>query len=159
MKTLRNLLAATLIIAGFTLVCAQESDAAKKDIAGLQGEWAIVSGTADGQPMPDAMLKQMKRVCKGDEVTVTMGTQLILKAKIILDPAKTPKTIDYEMTGGVNKGKKQLGIYELSGDSLKACFAAPGEERPSDFTSKEGDRHTLTVWKRTSDDKKPSGSP
>ena len=127
---------------------AADSDAAKKDIAALQGEWTLVSGTADGQPMPDAMIKQMKRVCKEDEVTVTMGSQLILKAKITVDPEKKPKTIDYEMTGGVNAGKKQLGIYQLDGDSFKSCFAAPGAERPTDFTSKEGDRRTLTIWKR-----------
>jgi uncharacterized protein (TIGR03067 family) len=114
----------------------------------LQGEWSMVSGSADGQPMPESMLKQMKRVCKGDELTVTMGEQTFFKAKVTIDPTAKPKTIDYDMTEGFSKGKKQLGIYELEGDTLKASFGAPGAERPTDFTSKAGEKRTLSVWKR-----------
>ena len=108
----------------------------------------MVSGSADGQPLPDEMRKQMKRVCKGDETTTTMAGQVFLKAKITIDPSKKPKTMDYEMTDGFTKGKQQLGIYEVDRDTFKTCFAKPGGERPSDFTSKPGDGRTLTVWKR-----------
>src|SRR5947207_4842390 len=93
---------------------AEVNEGVKKDLAELQGEWSMVSGSADGQPMPEEMRKQMKRVCKGNEVTVTMGTQAFLNAKITIDPSSKPRTIDYEMTEGVTKGKKQLGIYELN---------------------------------------------
>jgi uncharacterized protein (TIGR03067 family) len=127
---------------------AADSEAAKKDLAALQGEWSMVSGSADGQPMPEEMLKQMKRVCKGDELTVTLGDRTFLKAKITIDPSAKPKTIDYDMTEGANKGKKQLGIYELDGDTFKSCFAAPGAERPTEFTGKPGEKRTVSVWKR-----------
>src|SRR4051812_12757325 len=115
---------------------AQESEAVKKEMAGLQGEWSMVSGSADAQPMPEEMRKQMKRVCKGDEVTVTMGPQIFLKAKITLNPNSKPKKIDYVMIDGFTKGKKQLGIYKVDGDTFKACFGAPDAERPADFSSK-----------------------
>jgi uncharacterized protein (TIGR03067 family) len=118
----------------------------QKDLALMQGEWSMVSGSADGRPMPDEMLKQMRRVCKGDETTTTMGGQVFFKAKITLDPSKKPKTIDYEMTEGFTKGKKQLGIYEVEGDAFKSCFGKPDGERPADFTTGEG--RTLSVWKR-----------
>jgi len=124
------------------------SEAAKKDLALLQGEWSMVSGSADGQAMPEDMRKQMKRVCKGDEATTTMGDRIFLKAKISLDPLKNPKTINYRMIEGATKGKTQLGIYEVNGDIFKACFAKPGAERPADFSSKPGDGRTLSVWKR-----------
>ncbi len=127
---------------------AEPNEAVKKDMAQLQGEWSMVSGAADGQPMPDQMLKQMKRVCEGDEITATMGGQVFFKAKITIDPSKKPKTIDYQMTEGFTKGKKQLGIYEVEGDTLKSCFGKPDAERPTDFTSKPGDGRTLSVWKR-----------
>jgi uncharacterized protein (TIGR03067 family) len=147
MKTLSSFLSTLFVVTCLSLACAQ-NDAIKTDMAQLQGEWSMVSGSADGISMTDQMLKQMKRVCKDDEITVTMGGQPYMKAKIILDPSKTPKAIDYQMTGGQTKGKTQLGIYELSADTFKACFAAPGEERPSDFSTKAGDHRTFSVWKR-----------
>ena len=154
MKTLRNALLIGFTIAAFAPVLADDSDAVKKDLAALQGEWSMVSGSADGQSMPDETRKQMKRVCKGDETTTTMAGQVYLKAKITLDPSKKPKTIDYQMTDGFTKGKTQLGIYEVEGDMFKSCFGKPGAERPTDFTSKPGDGRTLSVWKR----QKPTGT-
>lgn len=127
---------------------AEENELVRKDLAQLQGEWSMVSGSADGQPMPEQMLKQMKRICKGDETTTTMAGQLYFKAKITINPSKAPKTIDYDMTEGVTKGKLQLGIYEVNGDTFKSCFGKPGAERPTDFTSKPGDGRTVSVWKR-----------
>jgi uncharacterized protein (TIGR03067 family) len=135
----------TVIISGAR---AEENEAVKKDIALLQGEWTMVSGSANGQSMPDEMVKQMKRVCKGDETTTTMGGQTFMKAKITIDPSKNPKTIDYEMTEGFTKGKKQLGIYEVNGDIFKSCFGKPDGERPTDFTSTPSDGRTFSVWKR-----------
>jgi uncharacterized protein (TIGR03067 family) len=146
MNKIHKLLIITL--AGFTisLVRAADDEAVKKDFAQLQGEWTMVSASADGQSMSEDMLKQMKRVCKGDEITVTMGDQVFLKAKITIDPSKKPKTIDYDMTEGFSKGKKQLGIYELKGDTFKACFNSAGAERPTEFKAGEG--LTLSEWKR-----------
>src|SRR3954454_9937287 len=99
-------LAATTVFPAWTA----ENDAVKKDMAQLQGEGSMVSGSADGQPMPESMLKQMKRVCKGDELTVSMGDQRFFTAKITLDPSAKPKTSDYEMIEVFNKGNTQRGI-------------------------------------------------
>ena len=153
MKILRNTVLIGFTIAAFAPVLADDSDAVKKDLAALQGEWSMVSGSADGQAMPDETRRQMKRVCKGDETTTTMAGQVYIKAKITLDPSKKPKTIDYQMTDGFTKGKTQLGIYEVDGDTFKSCFGKPGAGRPTDFTSKPGDGRTLSVWKR----QKPTG--
>lgn len=127
---------------------ADPKDAAKEEAARLEGEWSMVSGEIGGQPMPEAYRKNMKRVAKDGETTVTMGGQLFMKAKFTVDPSKTPKHIDYAMTGGPTKGKTQLGIYELDGDTVKFCFGPVGQDRPADFTAKEGSGRTLSVWKR-----------
>ena len=148
MRTIRIALIIGIAAVTVSSAGAQENEAVKKDLAQLQGEWSMVSGSADGQPMPDLLLKQMKRVCKGDEATVTMAGQIYIKAKVTIDPSKKPKTIDYQMTDGFTKGKKQLGIYEVDGESFKSCFGKPGAERPTDFTSQPGDGRTLSVWKR-----------
>src|SRR5690242_18151311 len=103
MKKLNYFLAFGFLLS-VAAVRAQDSNAVKKDLAALQGEWSMVSGSADGEPMPEEMRKQMKRVCKGDTITVTMGAQTYLKAKITIDPSTKPKNIDYEMTDGPTKG-------------------------------------------------------
>jgi uncharacterized protein (TIGR03067 family) len=148
MKTLQTAFLIGLAAVATSTDCAEDSDAAKKDMAQLQGEWSMVSGSADGNAMPDAMRETAKRVCKGDETTVTIGAQLLLKAKFTIDPTRKPKTIDYQMIEGPTKGKRQVGIYELTGDTAKFCFGSPGAERPTDFTSKPGDGRTLSEWKR-----------
>jgi uncharacterized protein (TIGR03067 family) len=123
-------------------------DAVKKEKQRLEGEWSMVSGEIDGQPLPAEYVKGAKRVAREDETTVMIGGRLFLKARYTIDPSKKPKTIDYAMTGGPTKGKTQLGIYELDADTVKFCFAAPGKDRPGEFTTKAGSGRTLSVWKR-----------
>ena len=127
-------------------------DPTAKEMARLEGEWSMVSGEASGQSMPAEMVKTGKRVAKDGETTVTLGGRVYFKAKFKIDPSKKPKSIDYTMTEGPTKGKTHLGIYELDGDTVKFCFAAPGKERPTDFTAKEGSERTSSCWKR--DEKK-----
>ena len=136
-------------IAVLVLVSASGAqDAVKKEMAQLEGEWSMVSGGANGVALPEATVKTGKRVAKDGETTITFGGQVYFKARFSIDPTKKPKAIDYAMTEGPTKGKTHLGIYELDGDTVKFCFAAPGGERPTDFTAREGSQRTLSVWKR-----------
>jgi uncharacterized protein (TIGR03067 family) len=143
---------ATVVVATIAvLVLASTSggqDAAKDEMSKLEGEWSMVSGEANGQAMPDERVKTGKRVAKDGETTITFGDQLYFKAKFTIDATKKPKTIDYSMTEGPTKGKTHLGIYELDGDTVKFCFAAPDKDRPAEFTAKEGSQRTMSVWKR-----------
>ncbi len=148
MKTIRNALLIGLTALVISPARGEETEAAKKDLAQLQGEWAMTTGVRDGQSLPDEMLKNSKRSCKADETTVVVGGQLLMKTKFTLDPSKKPKSIDYQITGGGNAGKTQLGIYELDGATVKFCFSTPGKDRPTDFTTKVGDGRTSSVWKR-----------
>jgi uncharacterized protein (TIGR03067 family) len=137
------------MIAVLALVTAADGqDAVKKDMALLEGEWSMVSGEANGISMPKEAVQSGKRVATEGETTITIGGQVYFKAKFIIDPTKKPKAIDYTMTEGPTKGKTHLGIYELDGDTVKFCFAATGQDRPTDFTAKEGSQRTLSVWKR-----------
>jgi uncharacterized protein (TIGR03067 family) len=138
------------VVAGCLVVGAGGApDAVKKDMALLQGEWSLVSGEIDAQPMPEEFVKTATRVAKGDETIVMVGGKIFMKATYTIDPTKTPKTIDYTMTDGPTKGKTQLGIYELAGDTVKFCFGSPGKDRPTDFTTKESSGRTLSVWQRS----------
>jgi uncharacterized protein (TIGR03067 family) len=117
-------------------------------VAELAGEWSMVSGILNGEPLEKMMVNSGRRVVEGSEMTVLFGSQIYAKAKFTVDRSKTPMAIDYYNTQGANQGKMQRGIYELNGKTLRFCFAAAGQERPSDFTSTAGDGRTFTVWTR-----------
>jgi uncharacterized protein (TIGR03067 family) len=143
MRVLSAMFAAILLVGADA-----PADVVKKDLGTLDGDWVMVSGERDGQAIPDEYLKKGKRVFKDGEVTVTLGDMLLMTAKVSLDPGKKPKTIDYDVSDGFFKGRKQLGIYEIDGDTAKFCFTNPDKERPIDFTAKPGSGRTLSVWKR-----------
>jgi uncharacterized protein (TIGR03067 family) len=114
----------------------------------LQGEWSLVSGVRDGLAFDDKMIKSGKRITRGCETVVSFGGQVLMKARVKVDSAKTPHEIDYYNTEGIFAGKIQYGIYEMNNGILKVIFAVPGNPRPADFTVKPGDYRTLTVWKK-----------
>jgi uncharacterized protein (TIGR03067 family) len=66
-----------------------------------------------------------------------------------LDPEKKPKTIDFDIASGKDKGKKQLGIYKFEDDTFTLCMGFPGgTERPAKFESEKGSKAALAVPKR-----------
>jgi uncharacterized protein (TIGR03067 family) len=140
--------AVVIMVAGW-FYCAEPPDAAKKDMAQLEGEWTMVSAEANGQTVPEDVVKTGKRVVKGNETTVTLGDRVLMKAKFIVDPSKKPKQIDYTVTSeGANKGKVVKGIYEIDGDTVKFCFSGPDKDRPKEFSSPAESGHTYSVWKK-----------
>jgi uncharacterized protein (TIGR03067 family) len=109
MKTLHLLLLLGFLANTPDNLGANPNEAAeKKALAQLQGTWSLVSASADGEAMPESMVKEMKRTLHGNELRVTRSGQVFFKAKVILDATKTPKTIDYEMTEGPTKGNRHL---------------------------------------------------
>ena len=137
-----------VMIAAGCFYCAEPTEAAKKDMAALEGEWTMVSAERNGEAVPEEQAKTAKRVSKAGETTVSFGEMVFMKAKFSVDPSKKPKAIDYEFTEGQNAGKKALGIYEIDGDTVKFCFAGPDQERPTDFTAKADSNRVLSVWKK-----------
>jgi uncharacterized protein (TIGR03067 family) len=123
-------------------------DLLRQELALLEGEWSMESCVRDGQVLPKVMLKTARRLAAGNETTVLFGDQVFLKAAYTVGPANQPKTIDYLLTVGPNRGEYQYGIYELDGDTARFYFAAPGRPRPTDFAANPGECATSAVWKR-----------
>jgi uncharacterized protein (TIGR03067 family) len=123
------------------------ADPAKDDQDRLQGVWTVTAAEHDGQALD--------RI-KGNTLTVK-GGRFTIKTKSAeftgtfrLDPAKTPKAIDFQHEADVLKDKKWEGIYKLDGDELRICYAEAdsGKDRPADFATSEGSGLLLTVLQR-----------
>ena len=111
----------------------------------LVGEWSMVNAWQAGHAIDPAMVKTARRVTTATHTTTYFGKQVFLNAEYTADPTQRPKTIDLSA-----HGKTQLGIYEVSGDTMKICFAAPGKPRPTDYETRPGDGRTSAVWKKAS---------
>ena len=119
---------------------------AKKDQDAIQGAWKVESIERGGQKStpPGVVL-----VMKGENYVVKENDQESEEGTFKLDSEKKPKTIDFKITKGNDKGKNQVGIYSIEGDTVRICVALPGQDdRPKEIAAKEGTDHIVFVMKR-----------
>ncbi|RPH72660.1 TIGR03067 domain-containing protein [bacterium] len=106
-----------------------------KAFAPLQGTWVLTG--PEGQPlMPDG---ELACVNTGDKYAQTVNGEVNETGTIKLDPATKPMAIDLIIADGQDGGKTQLGVIEVTGDTLKGALSVPGETlRPTGFAAGEG---------------------
>ena len=129
------------------------TDDQKKDLAKLSGTFVVTTSETDGKKKPDDELKKLKVVQKMAEWSFALGEDTTTGKDMVM-----PKAIDSTYTNGPSKGKTAKGIYKYEGDTVTYCWAEPGKDRPTDFTTKADSGLTLMVLKRT-EDKKPEDKP
>ncbi len=117
-------------------------------LAELAGEWVMVSAVRDGQPLGAEFVATGRRVLHGDVTTEMFRGQIFMRGTTTVDATPSPRTFDIVLTHAPGRGKRQLGIYEREGDTLRICVGLPGRPRPTEFTTRQGDDRTLTVWRR-----------
>jgi uncharacterized protein (TIGR03067 family) len=142
-----------IVVAAVLLIAADtpNADAVKADLAKMQGTWRLESGEYNGKRMPELMIKNVTRTITGDKFEVSRGGKPAGKGTMMVDPTKSPKTVDAEVIEAGEENKKPakaLGIYELDGDTMRTCLAEPGKDRPTEFSTKPGNGHRVFVWKR-----------
>jgi len=142
--------AAWILVAGLLLAADAPNDAVKKDVDALQGTWALVSLEVNGEKATKGDIKkERKMVVEGKMFSSTVDDKHSFKGTYKLDPGKKPKAVDVQVTEGDFKGKTLLGIYEIDGNTLRSCYAAPGKERPTEFASTADSGASLYVYKRS----------
>jgi uncharacterized protein (TIGR03067 family) len=122
---------------------APATDANAKDLAKMQGDWAVASMTRDGRKLSDDESQTLFRTVTGNKYTIFNFSKPISKGTFKIDATKTPKTIDSTPPGAK---APILGIYEFEGQMLKVCNGPPGTPRPTNFEAKEGSNHTKIIW-------------
>jgi len=133
---------------GWSGASAGDKGDVEKELKKFQGIWTVESVEAEGKEIPIDNFKGMTVTFEGDKYTVKIGDKVIQAATQKLDPSKSPKTVDGSVAEGPGKGMVILGIYEISGDTLKVCFDEAGKKRPTEFKTASGSQTTLVVYKR-----------
>jgi uncharacterized protein (TIGR03067 family) len=146
MKT--ALLALVALTATAVAFAADDDAQAKKDLKALEGTWEYVSQVSDGKEVEKEKLEGIRLTVTAEgKWQLKKDDKVLLEGTGKLDPSKKPKAADWTITTeGDLKDKVALGIYDVTKDTWKHCFAT--EKRPEKFGSEEGSKVTNAVLKR-----------
>jgi uncharacterized protein (TIGR03067 family) len=103
---------------------------------------------AEGDEVPAEQIKGYHAVYDGDAFTLHSETAVRRHGIQTLDPTRTPKAINSWDQDGPYEDQTVPGIYEIEGDTLRLCFARPGDKRPAEFTTIRGSGFLYVVYKR-----------
>ena len=117
------------------------------DIKDMEGTWKVETAEAGGQKIESGDLKEIVVKITGERYEVRVKDK-IDGGTLKLDEKQKPKTMDATDTEGDDVGKVVKAIYELSGDTLRVCYALDGGERPTEMATKEGSPLLLMTYKR-----------
>lgn len=116
-----------------------------------KGVWRQVAVVRNGRNVPVGPFTFLT-VDEGGYTVAVNGpfrTRVYQRGTVKSDYDKTPPQSDVTVTEGTDAGKTICQIFKYEGDLLIACSAPPGAARPTEFTSRPGSGHTLSVWLRT----------
>ena len=142
--------AALSLIASLLLVGpVEDTKDGKFDTAKLVGTWKIIAGERGGEKVEEGKLSTYTVTVTKDSLTLK-NAEATFVMKYELDTAKPPVTVKFTITESpFGAGATATGIVSLDGDTLKLCYALPGEGDPRKFESKSGSTHRLFVLKRS----------
>jgi uncharacterized protein (TIGR03067 family) len=119
----------------------------------LDGTWQVSTVIDDGQlinlnVVRDSFVKDGRLTIKNNVVNLTRpGRTIPREVAFVLDPTKSPKTID--LAGAENTGSK--GIYLHGGDTMVLCLGGAGSQvRPSELSAPAGSGRLLITLTRVS---------
>ena len=115
----------------------------KAELTAMKGKWEVVTAEFDGAET-NALKGRVLDFGDG-EFTAYDGDKKGRTLKFTLDPSTDPKQMDLDRGGDAGKA---AGIYAVTKDELKICYAEPGSPRPKAFGSPAGDKVFLLVMKR-----------
>jgi uncharacterized protein (TIGR03067 family) len=117
--------------------------------SGKKGVWRQIAGIIDGKEVRVGRGVILNVGEQGYAVTVNGRVYQRGTTKNYLD--QDPPESDVIVSEGPNAGQICRQIFHIHGDVLVACIAGPGATRPTEFTSRPGSGHILSVWLRATE--------
>ena len=145
----------TSVATGVVIICLSgialaqaPAERLKREDEKLAGTWRVTGVHANGMILPSRQIPDLKLTFKDGQFTARLGKEKPQQGSYKLDPSKKPKTIDLDRTSGPDKDRKQVGIYELTGNTLRICACEAGNDRPTDFDTNDKPGYTVLILKR-----------
>lgn len=137
-----------LLVLSVALFMAAEDKKEESDLKKVQGTWEVVGTEREGEKGPEDELKkaEMRLVIDDTKFTYTIGGMKILSGTFKFNEDK--KTIDVDGTNADGKTSKTIGIYEIKGDTMRVCFVEEGNDRPTKFATKKGEKPMIVTYKK-----------
>ena len=143
LRSLGVILTLTVAMAGAPLLAQGAAQAAKpaapamsKAMAAVQGTWMFTQ--MDGQDVA-ASGQEIAVTITDNKYVQTINGQVVERGTFKLDDTKKPWTIDLSIVEGNDAGKTQVGIVQLTGNTMVGKLADSGlPTRPTDFAQSEG---------------------
>ena len=136
----------------FLSVCAFSAaaiaDDSRTEPSKYQGSYQIVRGERDGKAIPDREIAGSTVEFKGNAIIGSdKDKKMFFACTFALDTKTTPQTISMTSTTPI-AGEKSAGVIEISNDgTIKICYALPGGDVPTGFTTKQ--KQQCFVLKKT----------
>jgi uncharacterized protein (TIGR03067 family) len=139
----RSPFVAALFLCVVTFIHATRAD----DLKAMEGKWKVETAEVGGKVIDIEGLRNLVVTITGDhyELMTADGPDA---GTLKLDETAKPKTMDATDTEGSDVGKVIKAIYEITGDTMRVCYAIEGGERPTELATKEGSPWLLVTYKR-----------
>ena len=140
---------AAMVVLIAVLGAAAQDDAAKKDLARIQGTWTMHALEVNGTDVPAAKLESALLTVKGDRYEVKVKDRVVQAFQLTLHPNKDPKELDMTALDGANKDKVHKAIYTFENELFVFCRGLnPEYERPNQFATWPGTSYFVVKWKK-----------
>jgi uncharacterized protein (TIGR03067 family) len=123
-------------------------EAAHEDLEKLQGTWDRVSMELEGEEWPAEKIEGWTAMYEGDRLTLRVNGKVYRNSIVTLDPSRSPRAMNSWDLDGPAEDETVPGIYQINDDTMKVCFAKPGNKRPTEFTSKKGGGFIYCEYKK-----------
>ena len=119
----RTLPLLVMLTLGASLVAQQSPADAAKTLAAFQGRWVVA--TINGKSLAGGG-GEMALTITGDSYAQVVDGKVTERGTLKIDTARTPMTIDLTIKEGDDAGKPQVGLVEVSGDTMTLHLSMPG---------------------------------